>query len=164
MKICPTCRRNYADDLSFCLEDGAQLVAAYASHQESNQEKTAILPGGIRPTEEQAVARRATVEGSTPAYSYQQPQFPEKRGSKIWLIVGGGIAIVIVAFIALAGLFVWKASNKSNADSSPAASNSPNRNPADTNATATPLNADANSESQTAESTKLEWLRRRVGR
>ena len=152
MKICPSCKRSYADDLSFCLEDGAQLVVAYAPHQVSNQEKTAVLPSGIRPTDEPLVAPRATVEASTLAYSYQQPQSPKKRGS-IWLLVGGGIAFLIVAFIALAGLFLWKATNKTDADSSQAASNSPKQNP-----TASPLKADSSSESQAAESPNLQWL------
>jgi hypothetical protein len=158
MKICPTCKRKYADDLSFCLEDGAQLASEYASHQVPDQEKTAILPGGIRPTEEPVAARHTAIEGSTPAYTYPSSQFPEKRGGKLWVIVGGGIAIFIVAFIALAGWFVWKAGNKSNAGSSQAASNSPNQNPGDTTAPVTPPNSDWKSQSQTSETPNSEWL------
>lgn len=153
MKICPTCKRNYADDLSFCLEDGARLTPAYASHQTPDQEKTAVLPGGIRPTQEPVPVRHTANEGATPAYSYPSPQLPEKRSSKVWVIVGGGIAIVVVLFIASAGLFVWKASNKPNAETSQAASNSPTRNPGDT----TPL-AEQNNQSQAPETPNLQWL------
>jgi hypothetical protein len=153
MKICPNCKRNYTDDLSFCLEDGARLAAAYASQQTPDQEKTAILPGGTRPTAEPLNAPRATVEGSTPAYSYAAPQFPEKRGGKLWMIIGGGVAIVFIGLIALAGLFIWKASNASSADSSQAASNSSNRNSGDA-----PANNNRNSQTQTAETPDLEWL------
>lgn len=154
MKICPNCTRNYTDDLSFCLEDGARLAPAYASQQTPDQEKTAILPGGIRPTAEQLHAPRATVERSTPAYSYPAPQVPEKRGGKLWMIVGGGVAIVFVGFIALAAVFIWKASNTSSADSSQVASNGPDRNSGD----ATANNETRDSKTQTAEAADLEWL------
>jgi len=158
MKICPTCKRSYADDLSFCLEDGAHLSAAYAPNQAPDQEKTAILPGGIRPTEESLSGRPTASEGSTPAYSYRAPGFAEKRDGKVWVIVGSGVAIVIVAFIALAGWLVWKASNKSDAESSQAASKSPNQNRRDTTAPVTASNDDWNRQSQTPETPNLEWL------
>lgn len=145
MKTCPTCKRSYADDISFCLEDGARLATPY---QGPDQEKTAVLPGGVRPTAEPLNAPRATVAGSTPAYTYPAPQLPEKRGGKLWLIIGGGVAIVFVVVIALAGVLVWKASNNSNADS--VASNSSNQNSGDATAPATEP-----SQSQTAET---EWL------
>jgi hypothetical protein len=154
MKICPTCKRNYTDDLSFCLEDGVRLTPAYAPQQTPDQEKTVILPGGVRPTHEPVPARHTAIDGSTPAYSYPSPQLTEKRGGKLWIIVGGGIAIVVVFLIASAGLLVWKASNNSTAESSQAASNSPNRNPGDA-----PVNNDnRNGQSQMAEAENLEWL------
>jgi hypothetical protein len=158
MKICPNCKRSYTDDLSFCLEDGARLAPAFAPQQTPHQEKTAILPGGIRLTEEPVSVRPTAIEGSTPAYSYQPSQFPAKRGGKLWVIVGGGIAIVSVVFIAVAGWFVWKASNNSNTESSQAASNGPSRNPGETTSPVTATNDDWKSPSQTAENTNLEWL------
>jgi len=157
MKICPICKRSYADDLSFCLEDGAHLAAAYAP-QKPAQEATAILPGGLRPLDDRVSAPRATAGASPLAYTYQPPQSPERRVGKLWLIVGSVIVIGIVTFTALAGWFVWQAINKSNAGSSQAAPNSPNQNPGENNVPATVSKADPNSESQTAESTNLEWL------
>jgi hypothetical protein len=154
MKICHNCKRNYTDDLSFCLEDGARLAPAYPSQQTPDQEKTAILPGGIRPTAAPLNAPRATVEGSTPAYSYAAPQFPEKRGGKLWMIIGGGVAIVFVGLIALAGVFIWKASNTSSSDSSQTAANGPNQNPSEAPAN----NERRNSQTQTTEAAELEWL------
>jgi hypothetical protein len=153
MKICPTCKRNYTDDLSFCLEDGVRLTAADASPQTPDQEKTAILPGGIRPTAEPSNAPRATVESSTPGYSYPTPQLPEKRGGKLWMIIVGGVAIVFVGLLAVAGLFIWKANNTPSADSSRAAASGPNRNSGDAPATSD----NRNSQTQTAEN-DLEWL------
>ena len=151
MKICPTCKRNYTDDLSFCLDDGARLMS---SQQGPDQEKTAVLPGGLGQTETLLNVPRATVGGSTPAYTFPAPQSPEKRGGKLWMIIGGGVAIVFVGLIAVAGLFVWKASNASNADSSQAASNEPNRNSGDA-----PANkSNPNSQTKTAETPDLEWL------
>ena len=154
MKICPNCKRNYTDDLSFCLEDGGRLAPAYTSQQTPDQEKTVILPGGIRPTAEPLNAPRATVEGSTPTYSYPVPQLPEKRGGKLWMIIAGGVAIVFVGLIGLAGLFIWKASNTSSADSSQTSANSSNQNPGDVTAN----NETRNSKTQTAETAELEWL------
>jgi len=154
MKICPNCKRNYTDDLSFCLEDGARLAPAYASQQTPDQGKTAILPGGIRPTAEPLNAPRATVEGSTPAYHYPAPQFPEKRGGKLWMIIGGGVAIVFVGVVAVAGLFIWKASNTSSDGSSQAAANGPNQNSGDAQAN----NNNSASQKPTAEAGELEWL------
>jgi hypothetical protein len=153
MKTCPNCKRNYTDDLSFCLEDGAQL-SAYAPHQTPSQEKTVILPGGITPTAEQLPVRQTAIEGSTPAYSYPPSQIPEKRGGKLWLIVGGVIAIVLVGFMALAGVFIWNASNTSNAGSSQVASDSPNRNSGNAPAN----NETRNDQTPTAEAGELEWL------
>src|SRR6185369_8902480 len=152
MKICPTCKRNYTDDLSFCLDDGARLIG---SQPGPNQEKTAVLPGGLGQTETLLNVPRATAGGSTPAYSYPAPQSPEKRGGKLWMIIGGGVAIVFVGLIAVAGLFVWKASNTSKADSSQAASNDPNRNSWDAPAN---KSSNPNSQTKTAETPDLEWL------
>lgn len=156
MKICLTCKRSYADELSFCLEDGTLLSAADAPDPVRNQEKTALLPGGLRPTEDATSGRRTAIESSTPAYSYPSPQFPEKRTGKPWVIIGAGVAICIVVLIALAGFSIWKA--KSNAESSPAASNGPNRRPGDNTVPVTAPNVNRNSQSQTAETPNLEWL------
>lgn len=153
MKTCPICKRNYTDDLSFCLEDGGRLAAL---HQGPDQEKTAILPGGIRPTVEPGSVRQTAIDGSTPAYSYQQA--PQKRGSKIWLIAVAGIAMVLVLFIAIAGWFVWNATKRPETNSSQAAANSPNRNSGDTKSPNTETNANRGGQSETAETTKLEWL------
>jgi hypothetical protein len=151
MKTCPTCKRNYTDDLSFCLEDGVRLIG---SHQGPAQEKTAVLPGGLGQTETLLNAPRATVGGSTPGYSYPAAQFPEKRRGKLWMIIGGGGLIVFVGLIAVAGLVVWKASNTSSDNSSQAASNGPNRSPGEAPAN----NETRNSQTQTAETPDLEWL------
>ncbi|HXM34296.1 MAG TPA: hypothetical protein VN920_03855, partial [Pyrinomonadaceae bacterium] len=43
MKQCPQCHRNYADDLRFCLDDGAVLLA----HQ--NYEATQVSPAPVPP-------------------------------------------------------------------------------------------------------------------
>jgi hypothetical protein len=153
MKICPTCQRNYTDDLSFCLEDGVPLAPVYGS-QEPDQAKTAILPGGIRPTAEQLNSPPATVRSSTPGYAYPAAQSAEKRGGKLWLIIGAAVAIVFVGLIAVAAVVVWKAGSNSNADSSPAASEDSNRNSADASA-----NKDNGiSQPKAAETPDLEWL------
>jgi hypothetical protein len=158
MKTCPTCKRKYADDLAFCLDDGTPLTAAFVPHQGPDSDKTAILPAGVRPTAEPVPPRQTANEGPSPASSYPSPQFHDKRGGKLWVIVGGGIVIVIVVFVTVAGWFIWKASIKSAAESTRPASNSPNQNSGDANVSATETNGDSNSQSQTSDPATREWL------
>ena len=55
MKICPTCRKTYADDgLNFCLEDGSVLTfagpAPEATVVMNPPRPTDPSPGTVRPT------------------------------------------------------------------------------------------------------------------
>lgn len=118
MKSCPTCNRTYDDDsLSFCLEDGARLIATHranvpsSSFDISDPAQTAILPPHRRPTGE-TVAAQPTI-AAVAAGGYARPTTPNegvKGGSnKYWLIFGGVFLlvlaglIVVFAFLALTG-------------------------------------------------------------
>lgn len=158
MKICPNCKRNYADDLAFCLDDGTQLTPAHVAQEVPDTQKTAILSGGVRPTAEPVPPRQTAIDGSTPAYPYRSPQFHEKRGGKVWAIVGGGILIVVVFFIAVAGWFIWRASIKSAAEATRSASEGPSQTSGNANVPATPTTTDTNSQSPTRETATSEWL------
>ena len=81
MKICPTCKRRYADSLQFCLEDGTVLEATRES------EPTLVDP--------QATLRLTPRETNPPSS-------PPKRGNMLlWLGAGAVVAVGITVVIAL---------------------------------------------------------------
>src|SRR5262252_6801853 len=81
MKICPTCKRRYADSLQFCLEDGTVLETTRES------EPTLVDP--------QATLRLTPRETNPPAA-------PAKRGNMlIFLGLGGLLLFAAIAIIAV---------------------------------------------------------------
>jgi hypothetical protein len=106
MKICPTCKRRYADSLQFCLEDGTVLDPMRES------EPTLVDP--------QATLRLTPRETSPPASS------PKRGNTLILLGAAGVVAVGVVAIIAV--IVVLQLSSKatnsttSNLNQSPAAS------------------------------------------
>lgn len=92
MKICPTCRKAYADDnLNFCLEDGSVLTLA------ANEPPPTVMMSHPRPTDPatQFPTQNQGIQstfGSQPQYSMQQP--PKK--SKAWLWIVGIVGILLL--------------------------------------------------------------------
>ena len=82
MKVCPTCKRRYADSLQFCLEDGTVL------EQTRDAEPTLVDP--------QATLRLAPRQTNPPSAA--------KRGNM--LIFVGVASVVIVAVIAIVAVLV----------------------------------------------------------
>jgi len=81
MRICPTCKRRYADSLQFCLEDGTVLEPLHES------EPTLVDP--------QATLRLSPRETNPPGS-------PAKRGNMLILIGVGGVMVVgVVTVIAV---------------------------------------------------------------
>ena len=81
MKICPTCKRRYADSLQFCLEDGTVLETTRDSE-----------PTLVDPQATLRLTRRET----------NPPSSPPKRGSMLlWLGAGAVVAVGIIVVIAL---------------------------------------------------------------
>lgn len=83
MKLCPTCKRRYADSLQFCLEDGTVLEPAREA------EPTLVDP--------QATLRLTPRETNPPTA-------PAKRGNM--LILAGVAAVVIIGVIAVVAVMV----------------------------------------------------------
>ena len=97
MKRCPECRRDYFDDtLSFCLDDGAQLVDGPATAELA----TAILPASARPSENVT----KPIVGKNDATEILPLGVANNTGSisfsrkKFWLLAG------LVAVLAAAGV------------------------------------------------------------
>ena len=83
MKLCPTCKRRYADSLQFCLEDGTVLETTREA------EPTLVDP--------QATLRLTPRQTNPPAA-------PAKRGNML-ILVGVG-AVVIIGVIAVVAVIV----------------------------------------------------------
>ena len=93
MKICPTCRKTYADDnLNFCLEDGTVLTVA------ANEPPATVMMNSPRPTDPVSpftAGNQPGIQssfGNQPQYSMQQP----KKSSKAWLWVVGIVGILLL--------------------------------------------------------------------
>src|SRR5688572_20217779 len=110
MKRCPECRRDYYDDtLSFCLDDGAELLEGPAS---ADDLATAILsgPGAIGTGSLPSEAPTRTLDPSfDPAGSVQSPHEALERNRAIAV----GIGMVLVAALGIgAYLYYNRGSSK----------------------------------------------------
>jgi hypothetical protein len=163
MKSCPTCSRAYEDDtLTFCLDDGVRLSAAYDPHgtllgpaaRDTDPPRTAILPPELRPANQAPMPLRSTIPALAPlGYPQEAPrsQLNEKRGGKLWIILGGMLALVVVALMMVLGYLAWKASNKPEPEFSRVSSTAP------TNSNVR-ANANRDTESRVADNASFRWL------
>lgn len=117
MKACPTCKRTYEDELTFCLVDGSILSAPYDPNQ------TVSLPPARStdpaPTEifnpAQSVPETKphaieTIQSSPPPPFYaekQQARPDEKPRGKSWMIIGLGMSLVLVFVLGIILSFIW---------------------------------------------------------
>lgn len=95
MKICPTCRKTYADDnLNFCLEDGSILTFA------SNEPPATVMMSQPRPTDPTTAFPSTPNSGIQSTFGQQAPQpYPvqqPKKSSKAWLWIVGIIGIILL--------------------------------------------------------------------
>jgi len=94
MKICPTCRKTYADDnLNFCLEDGSVLTFA------SNEPPATVMMSQPRPTDPTPAFPSTQSQGVQSTYGQQQPyslQQQPKKSSKAWLWIVGIVGIIVL--------------------------------------------------------------------
>lgn len=112
MKICPTCQRLYADEMSFCLEDGAALVST--SQSASGSAETLQIPAP-RVTN-QAPTELFTAGEVPPAQPSQQfarerhvtdrAMAPERKSNALpWVLAAVilGLAGVIIGMMMMRG-------------------------------------------------------------
>ena len=95
MKICPTCRKTYADDnLNFCLEDGSVLTFA------SNEPPATVMMGQPRPTDPVNAFPSMPGSGVQSTFGQQQQVQPypmqPKKSSKAWLWIVGIVGIILL--------------------------------------------------------------------
>lgn len=106
MKHCPTCRRVYTDEMSFCLDDGAPLESVSESRQDpgatlqipaprlTNQAPTEVFPAG-----ESTQPAPKFAQGS---YVPERAAAPERKSKALPWILGAvilGMAAVIVGLL-----------------------------------------------------------------
>src|SRR5262249_31170029 len=119
MKICPKCKRNYADDsLIFCLDDGSLLVATY--------DPDATLVMNPTPTTPQPGPTVPSIHPPRPA-----PQYPAVGSAAqastghphlIYAIAGLLAVVVVVAGLALVAYLRFGSNGATSANSQPAPS------------------------------------------
>lgn len=126
MKICPSCRKTYADDnLNFCLEDGSVLTIA------NDEPPATVMMGGPRPTAPQTGFGQMPPNtmpssfGAQPQpYSMQQP----RKSSKAWMWVVGIVGILLLlcggGFVGLIIIGMQADSAKNQNGNNPPANNS----------------------------------------
>src|SRR5690242_19558261 len=104
MKTCPKCHRAYEDEtLRFCLEDGSPLFDA----RDSEAPATEILPARGTPTLKSSSPAAPTFPSGNAANIERTPT----RSSNSILTVGVvAIAVLLLALVALAGVFLFRQS------------------------------------------------------
>lgn len=94
MKICPTCRKTYADDnLNFCLEDGSVLTFG------SSEPPATVMMSQTRPTDPTAVFQSSPNQGVQSTFGHHAQQYsPQtaKKSSKAWLWIVGIVGIIVL--------------------------------------------------------------------
>lgn len=118
MKICPRCRKTYADDnLNFCLEDGSVLTTAPMGAQAET------IFSEPRVTQQSPQPQSFAQPGSQPgwnapqSHALQQPRKSSKTWIWVLLILGGLILLCgggFIGFLAYVGSQVDKAANLIN--------------------------------------------------
>lgn len=106
MKRCPKCQRAYEDEtLRFCLEDGSPLFDA----RDSEAPATEILPARGTPTLKSTGPTVPSYQG----VSGPPPEVREPRSSNPILTVGViAIVCLLLALVAIAGVFVFRQSRE----------------------------------------------------
>ena len=99
MKQCPNCRKIYADDLFFCLDDGTPLTIIRDSVDPNARTEAVIDLGQARPTEVLLAARQSEPTRSIP---HIEPAVSKPASKWPYVVIG----ILTVACIGLASAMV----------------------------------------------------------
>ena len=101
MKKCPQCGRDYNDDsMSFCLDDGAELLFGPAS-----EPQTAILHDTARPVEAQTQAQILTTDQTTSSPVTNGNNFPDAKPRLDKRLI---TVLAMVIILAVAGYFGYR--------------------------------------------------------
>lgn len=104
MKRCPTCKREFEDSITYCLDDGSPLMSQSRPDSEETLVTRSIRGRDIPTTQYGQLGGKATVSGSVadlpvlPSYG----AIPAKR--KVWPWVVAGLAILFLFGIVIAAV------------------------------------------------------------
>jgi hypothetical protein len=108
MKRCPTCKREFEDSVTYCLEDGTPLIAELRPDPDPSAVNTSAgrwSEGGVPATSQYGqLSGKETVAGSVndiPMIS-SYGATPEKR--RVWPWIAAGLAIVFLVAILIASV------------------------------------------------------------
>jgi hypothetical protein len=137
MKRCPTCKREFEDSITYCLDDGSPLVTESRPDPDATQVNPSPSGRDIPTTQYGQLGGKATVSGSVadlpvmPAYGAT----PEKRRVWPWVVAGLAIlfliGIVIAAVIAIPKIVNRPNPNRAVTTESPSSSAPDTRTPSD---------------------------------
>ncbi|MGQ0762298.1 MAG: DUF4440 domain-containing protein [Acidobacteriota bacterium] len=135
MKLCPTCKREFEDSITYCLDDGSPLVTESRPDSDETLVTPPIRGRDIPTTQYGQLGGKATVSGSIadlPALP-SHAATPAKR--KVWPLVVAGLAILFLFGIVIAAVIaIPKIVNRPNppvATESPSSSVPDTRTPSD---------------------------------
>jgi hypothetical protein len=94
MKQCPSCRRTFANELRYCLNDGSILQALQP------QETTEVYP----PEQETTVVYPKPIPTPPPQPAYHPP--PKSSAAKILFVIGTGFIILLVLLVKVGSSFL----------------------------------------------------------
>lgn len=124
MKQCPNCRRTYSDNLAYCLEDGAALIAAY--DVEATQVNSPMPLSNLPPTEVYAKLPPTAAYQAPPLPASPLPAPAPQRKSRAW-IVGVVVVAALVVGLVVGGLLFKHSGSETSSSSPPAATPTPAR-------------------------------------
>ena len=115
MKRCPTCKREFEDSITYCLEDGTPLVTE--SHPHSDATPVNPSPSGrdIPTTQYGQLGGKATVSGSVADLQVMPMYGATPRKRRVWPWVVAGLAILFLFGIVIAAVIaIPKIVNRAN--------------------------------------------------
>src|SRR3954447_18420929 len=113
MKRCPTCKRTFEDNLTYCLVDGSILSAPFAKDTERDDRATEVLPEGergIRETNPIAPPPLSTIAARFEPAPRESPKILRPSESKPVALIGiiGLVTILCSLAIVILLLATWK--------------------------------------------------------
>lgn len=137
MKRCPTCKREFEDSITYCLDDGSPLVSQSPPDSDETLVTPSIRGRNIPTTQYGQLGGKATVSGSVadlPALA-SYGATPAKRRAWPWVVAGLAIlflfGIVIAAVIAIPKIVNRPNPNPAVATESPSSSVPDTRTPSE---------------------------------
>ena len=124
MKTCPTCKREFEDSLTYCLDDGTPLVPT----QRPDSESTLVTPSPAQSGGRELPPTQHTPAPGAPQFNVPvMPGYratPAKRRVWPWVLAGGSLLFFFVLLIA-AAIAIPKFAKSSKNSRPPVAINSP---------------------------------------